>query len=131
MAIEKIKILGALWELPAKQHCQSFPFTLKLGLIGQNWQCCLADSSKRAPKILIFFNCHRCRIFILCEIHCYFCPHILWIYYFCLSQCERTFSILCTSIFLSYRGVDCITIEEIYFSDFSCMFLNRSYHFLI
>ena len=22
------------------------------------------------------FNCHGCRIFILCEIHCYFCPHI-------------------------------------------------------
>ena len=34
-----------------------------------------------------FFNCHGCRIFILCEIHCYFCPHILWVYYFRLSQC--------------------------------------------
>ena len=27
MAIEKIKILGAVLELPAKQHCQSSPFT--------------------------------------------------------------------------------------------------------
>ena len=52
--LKKIKILGALLELPAKQHCQSSPFTSKLGLIGQNWQCCLADSSQRAPRILIF-----------------------------------------------------------------------------
>ena len=34
-----------------------------------------------------FFNCHGCRILILCEIHCYFCPHILWVYYFRLGQC--------------------------------------------
>jgi hypothetical protein len=30
MAIETIKILGAIWELPAKQHCQSSPFTAKM-----------------------------------------------------------------------------------------------------
>jgi hypothetical protein len=35
MAIEKIKILGAFLELPAKQHCQSSQFTSKLGQIGQ------------------------------------------------------------------------------------------------
>ena len=29
--IEKMKILGAVLELPAKQHCQSSPFTSKLG----------------------------------------------------------------------------------------------------
>ena len=28
------KIVGAVWELPAKQHSQSSPFPLKLGLIG-------------------------------------------------------------------------------------------------
>ena len=33
--IEKIKILEAVLELPAKQHCQSSPFTSKLGQIGQ------------------------------------------------------------------------------------------------
>ena len=44
-----MKILGALLELPAKQHCQSSPFTSKLGQIGS-----LAGSSKRAPRILIF-----------------------------------------------------------------------------
>ena len=35
LAIEKIKILGAVLELPAKQHCQPSPFTSKLGQIGQ------------------------------------------------------------------------------------------------
>ena len=34
-----------------------------------------------------FFNCLGCQIFILCEIHCYLCPHIFWLYYFSLSQC--------------------------------------------
>ena len=33
--IEKMKILGAVWKLLAKQHCQSSPFTSKLGQIGQ------------------------------------------------------------------------------------------------
>ena len=34
MAIEKIKILGVILELPAKHHCRSSPFTSKLGQIG-------------------------------------------------------------------------------------------------
>ena len=34
MAIEKIKILEAVLEVPAKQHCQSSPFTYKMGHIG-------------------------------------------------------------------------------------------------
>ena len=33
--IEKMKILGAVLELPAKQHCQSSPFTSRLRQIGQ------------------------------------------------------------------------------------------------
>ena len=33
--VEKIKILGAVLELPSKQHCQSSPSTSKLGQIGQ------------------------------------------------------------------------------------------------
>ena len=32
--IEKIKILGAVLELPAKQQCQFGPFTKKLGKMG-------------------------------------------------------------------------------------------------
>ena len=35
LQLKKIKILGAVLELPAKQHCQSSPFTSKLGQIGQ------------------------------------------------------------------------------------------------
>ena len=31
MTIEKLKFLGAVLELPAKQHCQSSPFTAKMG----------------------------------------------------------------------------------------------------
>ena len=35
MAVEKIKIMGAVLELPAKQHCQFGPlFTKKLGKMG-------------------------------------------------------------------------------------------------
>ena len=47
MAIEKIKILGDVLELPDKQHCQ-------IRQNGLNWQCCLAGSSQTAPRILIF-----------------------------------------------------------------------------
>ena len=49
MAIEKMKILGADLELPAKQ-----PIYLKISPNWPNWQCCLAGSFKRAPRILIF-----------------------------------------------------------------------------
>jgi hypothetical protein len=35
MAIEKMKILGAVLELPARPHCQSSLFTSKMGQIGQ------------------------------------------------------------------------------------------------
>ena len=48
MAMEKIKILGAVLELPAKQHCQFSLFTAKMGQMG------LAGSSKTPPMILIF-----------------------------------------------------------------------------
>ena len=34
MAIEKMKILGAVLELPAKQHCQFGPFTKHSGRMG-------------------------------------------------------------------------------------------------
>ena len=50
MAIEIIKILGAVLELPAKQHCRFGQF----GPILRDWQCCLAGSSKTAPRIFIF-----------------------------------------------------------------------------
>ena len=50
MAIEKIKILGAVLELPAKQHCQFSPFDPIFEVNGLDWQCCLAGSSKTAPR---------------------------------------------------------------------------------
>ena len=53
MAIENIKILGAVLELPAKHHCQ-FSQYQENGPNGLNWQCCLAGSSKTAPRIFIF-----------------------------------------------------------------------------
>ena len=54
MAIEKIKILGAVLELQAKQHCQFSPFGPIFEVNGLDWQCYLAGSSKTAPMILIF-----------------------------------------------------------------------------
>ena len=35
IAIEKIEIMGAILELPAKQHCQSSPFTAKLAKLAE------------------------------------------------------------------------------------------------
>ena len=54
MAVEKIKIPGAVLELPAKQHCQFSPFGPIFEVNGLDWQCYLAGSSKTAPRILIF-----------------------------------------------------------------------------
>ena len=54
MAIEKIKLLGAVLELPAKQRCQFSPFGPIFEVNGLDWQCYLAGSSKTAPRILIF-----------------------------------------------------------------------------
>ena len=48
MAIEKIKIQGAVLELPIQ------PIYLKTGPNWPNQQCRLAGSSKTAPRILIF-----------------------------------------------------------------------------
>ena len=53
IAIEKIKILGAVLEVPAKQHYQFGQFG-PTEVNGLDWQCCLAGSSKTAPRILIF-----------------------------------------------------------------------------
>ena len=54
MEIEKIKILGAILELPAKQHCQFSPFGQIFEVNRLDWQCSSAGSSKTAPRILIF-----------------------------------------------------------------------------
>ena len=54
MVIEKIKNLGAVLELPAKQHFSALPIWPNFEVNGLDWQCCLAVSSKTAPRILIF-----------------------------------------------------------------------------
>ena len=55
--IEKMKISGAVLELPTKQHCQFLPIQpihLENGPNGLYWQCCSAGSSKPALRIFIF-----------------------------------------------------------------------------
>ena len=54
MKFEKIKILGAVLELPVKKHCQFCPFGSSSEINGLDWQWCLAGSSKTAPEIFIF-----------------------------------------------------------------------------
>ena len=54
MSIEKIKILGTFLELPAKQHCQSRPFTSKLGQIGQIGSAVYLVAPKRLPGFWFF-----------------------------------------------------------------------------
>ena len=54
MAIEKIKTLAAVLERTAKQHYQFSPLGPIFEANGLDWQCCLAGSSKTAPRILIF-----------------------------------------------------------------------------
>ena len=34
---------------------------------------------KNGPQDFDFFICHGCQLFILCEIHCYLYPRILWV----------------------------------------------------
>ena len=88
--VEKIKILRAVLELPAKQqHCQSIYLEKRPN--GLNWQCCLAGSSKTTPRILIFFNCHGCQTFILAEIHSYLSALKSWHDIYFLSGVEWNF----------------------------------------
>ena len=54
MSIEKIKILGAVLELPAKPDCQFSPFGLFFEVNGLDRQFYLAGSSKTVTRILIF-----------------------------------------------------------------------------
>ena len=53
MAVEKIKILWAVWQLPAKQHCQSAHFAQFLGKWAE-LAVLIPGNSKTATMILIF-----------------------------------------------------------------------------
>ena len=50
MEIEKIKIMGAVLQLPGKKHCQFSQFGPFSRL---NWQCCLVGTVKLAIKELL------------------------------------------------------------------------------
>ena len=52
MAFKKIQILGAFWSYQLNRPIQ--PILPDFLVNGPNWQCCLAGSSKTAPRILIF-----------------------------------------------------------------------------
>ena len=63
MAIEKIKILGAVLELPAKQHCQ---FSLFCRFFGK-WAKLVVLFSwwlQNGPQDINFLNDRGCRLFI-------------------------------------------------------------------
>ena len=51
IAIEKIKIPEAVLELPGKTALPIWP---NFEVNGLDWLCCLAGSSKTAPRIFIF-----------------------------------------------------------------------------
>ena len=53
---------------------------------GLDWQCCLAGSSKMAPRILVF-SISMCADYSL---YVFSCPHIFWVYFFSLSLCVQT-----------------------------------------
>ena len=67
MAIERIKIVGAVLELPARQQCQSSPFPAKIGLIGTSVWLVVP----KWPTEFTFFIYYWCQTFILSEIHSY------------------------------------------------------------
>ena len=49
-----MKILGALWELPAEQTCQFSPFASKMDQIGQIGSAVKLVAPKRLPGFLFF-----------------------------------------------------------------------------
>ena len=54
MAIEKIKILGAVLELPAKQHYLLIQPIWPIFLVNWlDWHCCLADKGQIISKQLL------------------------------------------------------------------------------
>ena len=91
MAIKKSKFWEPFW---SHQHCQFCQFGQILRQMGRICSAVQLVAPKRLPDFH-FFNCPGFRIFILCEIHCYLCPHIFWVYHFSLSQCVQQYSSPC------------------------------------
>ena len=97
MAIEKMKILGALLELPAEKHCQSSPFTSKLGQIGQIGSAVKLVAPKQLPGFW-FFQLPWVPIIHFMWNPLLLCPHIFWVYFFSLSQCVKDMPVLIFSL---------------------------------
>ena len=85
-AIEKMKILEALFELPSKQHCQSIQFTSKLGQIGQIGSAVLLVAPKGLPGFLFSQLLWVPIIHFMWNSLQLERPHF-WVYYFSLRQC--------------------------------------------
>jgi len=49
MAIERVRVLGAVLELPAGQHCQFSQFTVKMGQMGWIGSAVWLVAPKRPP----------------------------------------------------------------------------------
>ena len=66
-----------------------------------------------------------CRLFISCEIHCYMCPHIFWVYHFSLSQCD------CALFLFSDTGISLqIQMYQLY-SEFFVFVFSALFSFLL
>ena len=94
--LKKLKSWGPFWSYQLNS-------TANPAHLPQNWAKLTVLCSwqlQNGPQDFDFFNCHECRLFILCEIHCYFCPHIFWVYYFSLSQCDwlRPYGMKCRNV---------------------------------
>ena len=80
---------------------------------GLDWHCCLAGSSKTAPRIFIFFNFSGCRMFILFEIHWDPCPRIFTTYFWWYKWCVLWPSIM-TNIDAFWQDLVCLTMFRHY-----------------
>ena len=54
MAIEKIKILEPFWSYQLNSTLLDWSIWSNFEVNGLDWQCCVAGSSKTAPRIFIF-----------------------------------------------------------------------------
>ena len=93
--IEKMKILWAVLELPAKQHSQSGAQPIQ-PIYPQNWAklaksavLLIAGSSKTAPRILIFSIAIGADFLIWAEFHWDLSPQIFWTYQFIFRLCVK------------------------------------------
>ena len=73
--LKKSKSCGPFWSYQLNSTANSAHSPQKWAKLAVlfSWQL------QNGPQDFDFFNCHGCRLFILCEIHCYLCPRIFGI----------------------------------------------------